>query len=81
MEFRLGVHMGDVTARGDHIYGDGVNIAARLEGLAEPGGICISATVHEEVEGKLPAAARDMGEREVKNIPRPIRVFSLRGTS
>ncbi len=78
MQFRLGVHVGDVTARGERIYGDGVNVAARLEALAEPGGICISSTVHEEVEGKVRATHEDMGEREVKNIPRPIRVYRLR---
>ncbi len=55
-----------------------VNVAARLEALAEPGGICISATVHDEVEGKVRATHEDMGEREVKNIPRPIRVYRLR---
>jgi class 3 adenylate cyclase len=78
MLFRLGVHVGDVTARGGRIYGDGVNVAARLEALAEPGGICVSAVVHEEVEGKVRATHEDLGEREVKNIPRPIRVYRLR---
>ncbi len=78
MLFRLGVHVGDVTARGGRIYGDGVNVAARLEALAEPGGICVSAVVHEEVAGKVRATHEDLGEREVKNIPRPIRVYRLR---
>ncbi len=78
MEFRLGVHLGDVTARGEHIYGDGVNIAARLEALAEPGGVCISDMVHAQVEGKVRASHEDLGEQQVKNIPRPIRVYRLR---
>ncbi|MCZ6713489.1 MAG: adenylate/guanylate cyclase domain-containing protein [Deltaproteobacteria bacterium] len=60
MEFRIGVHMGDVSVEGDRIYGDGVNIAARLEGLAEAGGICISGTVHEQVESKLDLGYEDL---------------------
>jgi adenylate cyclase len=75
MLLRIGINLGDVIVEGDDIYGDGVNIAARLEGQAEPGGICISGKVYEEVRGKLDAAFEDMGEREVKNILKPVRVY------
>jgi adenylate cyclase len=78
MEFRIGVHMGDVASDGERLYGDGVNIAARLEGLAEPGGVCISATVHQQVEGKLDLRCEDLGEQSLKNIPRPIRAYRIR---
>jgi adenylate cyclase len=78
MEFRVGVHLGDVAVEGDRLYGDGVNIAARLEGLAEASGICISATVHEQVESKLPLAYTDIGEQQVKNIPKPVRAYRVR---
>ena len=77
MEFRIGVHLGDVAVEGDRIYGDGVNIAARLEGLAEPGGICISGTVHDQVEKKLSLGFEDLGEQAVKNIPTPVRVYRV----
>jgi adenylate cyclase len=77
MEFRIGVHLGEVRIEGDRIYGDGVNIAARLEGLAEPGRICISATVHDQVESKLDLVCEDLGEQEVKNIPHPVRVYRV----
>jgi adenylate cyclase len=75
--FRIGVNLGDVIVEGDDIYGDGVNIAARLEGLAEPGGVCISAKVHEEVRDRLELAFEDLGEQEVKNIARPVRVYRV----
>ena len=75
---RIGINLGDVIGEGGDIYGDGVNIAARLEALAEPGGICISAKVHEEVRGKLDCAFEDMGEQTLKNIARPVRVYRLR---
>jgi adenylate cyclase len=65
MEFRIGVHMGDVTVEGDRLYGDGVNIAARLEGLAEPGGICVSAEVHGQVDRRLDVRFEDLGEQSV----------------
>jgi len=77
MDFRIGVHMGDVAAEGERIYGDGVNIAARLEALAEAGGVCISATVHEQVRNKLDAGFRDLGNQTVKNIPDPIRIYRV----
>jgi len=76
LQFRIGVNLGDIIAGEDgDIYGDGVNLAARLEPLAEPGGIAISAKVHAEVRGRLPLAWTDGGERLLKNIPEPVRVF------
>jgi adenylate cyclase len=75
IEFRIGVNLGDVVIDGDDIHGDGVNLAARLEALAEPGGICISAAVYDQVRDKLDLPFRDMGEQEVKNIDRPVRVW------
>ncbi|MFQ5478851.1 MAG: adenylate/guanylate cyclase domain-containing protein [Candidatus Krumholzibacteriia bacterium] len=78
MEFRIGVHLGDVMVEGEDVYGDGVNIAARLEALAEPGGICISATVYEQVRRKLECRFEDLGEQMVKNIPDPVRVYRVR---
>jgi TolB-like protein len=69
------VNLGDIIVEGSDIYGDGVNVAARLEGLAEPGGICISGKVYEEVRNKLPTAFEDLGEREIKNISEPVRVY------
>jgi adenylate cyclase len=75
---RMGINLGDVIIEGDDIYGDGVNVAARLEGLAEPGGICVSATVHEHVHSKIDLAFDDLGERAVKNIARPVRIYRIR---
>ncbi len=75
IEFRVGINLGDVVIDGDDIQGDGVNIAARLEGMAEPGGICISGKVYEEVRDRTDFAFEDLGEREVKNIDRPVRVW------
>jgi len=75
IQFRIGVNLGDIIVDDGDIFGDGVNIAARLEGLAEPGGICISARVHEDVVGKVDAAFKDIGEPELKNIGRPVRVY------
>ncbi len=77
MEFRIGVNLGDVMVDGEQIYGDGVNVAARLESLADPGGICISGNVHEQVRDKLALSYEDAGEQEVKNIVRPVRVFRV----
>ncbi|MFQ5984759.1 MAG: adenylate/guanylate cyclase domain-containing protein [Alphaproteobacteria bacterium] len=75
IKYRIGINIGDIIVDGEDIYGEGVNVAARLEGLAEPGGICISAKVYEEVRNKLPTAFEDLGEQEVKNIPDPVRVY------
>jgi len=75
--FRIGVNLGDVIADDDDIYGDGVNIAARLEALAEPGGICISQVVHDQIRDKLPYPFDDMGEQSVKNIARPVRAYAM----
>jgi adenylate cyclase len=77
IEFRVGINLGDVMIDGDDIYGDGVNVAARLEGLANPDGICISCKVRDEVRDKLNLTFEDMGEQLVKNIARPIRVFRV----
>ena len=78
IRFRIGINLGDVLVRGSDLLGDGVNVAARLEALAEPGGICISGTVWDHVAGKLTIAYVDMGDQFVKNIPRPIRAYHLR---
>ena len=77
IEFRIGVHLGDVIVEGDDIHGDGVNVAARLEGLAETGGICISGLVQQSIEGKIDVAFDDQGEQTVKNIARPVRVYRV----
>jgi len=76
IEFRVGVNVGDVV-EDDDIFGDGVNVAARLEGLAEPGGICVSARVQEDTAGKLDLAFEDMGEQSLKNIARPVRAYRV----
>jgi len=78
MEFRIGINLGDVIVEGERIYGDGVNIAARVEGLAEPGGLCISGAVYEQVKTKLALSYEDLGEQAVKNIAAPVRVFRVR---
>jgi adenylate cyclase len=78
MEFRIGVNLGDVIEEGGRIYGDGVNIAARIESLAEGGGICISGTVYEHIENKLSLKSDYLGEHTVKNITKPVRVYSVR---
>ncbi len=77
IEFRVGINLGDIIVDGDDIHGDGVNVAARLEGLAEPGGICVSRTVRNQVRDKLAYGFEDLGEQTVKNIARPIKVFRL----
>src|SRR5213078_4066674 len=76
--YRIGVNVGDVIAEPEDIYGDGVNIAARLEALAEPNGICFSQTVYEQVRDKLPYPFEDLGQLSVKNIARPVHAFALR---
>ena len=74
MEFRIGINLGDVIEEEDRIFGDGVNIAARLESLAEPGGICVSKTSFDHIESKLPLGYEYLGEQTVKNIPKPPKV-------
>ena len=81
IEFRFGVHQGDIIIDEGDIFGDGVNLAARLEGLADPGGICVSRVVRDEVRDKLDIAFEDMGEQHVKNIARPVRVFRIRAST
>ncbi len=75
--YRIGINIGDIIVEGDDIYGDGVNVAARLEALAEPGGICISRTVFNHVRNKVALAFEDLGELQVKNIPDPVRVYRV----
>jgi len=77
IEFRIGIHQGDVVAEDGDIFGDGVNVAARLEGLAEPGGICVSARVQEDAAGKLDLTFADMGDQALKNITRPVRAYRV----
>ena len=77
MVFRIGINLGDVMVDGDDIYGDGVNVAARLEKISEPGGLCISATIFEQVRDRLPNDFEDLGEQSVKNITRPVRVYRV----
>jgi adenylate cyclase len=78
VEFRIGINMGDIVVEDGDIFGDGVNVAARLEGLAQPGGICVSARVQEEASGRLDLAFEDLGEQSLKNISRPVRVYRVR---
>jgi adenylate cyclase len=73
IDFRIGVNLGDVIVEPDDIYGDGVNVAARLEGLADPGGLCISGTAYDQIRDKVPHVFTDKGELSVKNISRPVR--------
>jgi adenylate cyclase len=77
IDFRVGINVGDVVVEDGDIYGDGVNVAVRLEGLAEPGGICVSARVQEDAAGKLDLFFEDMGEQQLKNIARPVRVYRI----
>jgi len=81
IEFRIGIHQGDIVVEDGDIFGDGVNVAARLEGLAEPGGICVSARVQEDVAGRLDLTFDDLGEQSLKNIARPVRVYRVRLTT
>ncbi len=78
MEYRIGINLGDVIVEKGRIYGDGVNIAARLEGLAEAGGVCVSGTVYDQIESKLLFTYEFLGEKEVKNIRKPIRVYRIK---
>ena len=77
MLLRIGINLGDILIEGDDILGDGVNIAARLEGIAEPGGICVSSSAYEQVRGKVPVDFTDLGEQTLKNIARPIRAYAV----
>jgi adenylate cyclase len=77
IEFRVGINMGDIVVEDGDIFGDGVNVAARLEGLAEPGGICVSARVQEDAAGRLDLAFEDIGEQQLKNITRPVRAYRV----
>jgi adenylate cyclase len=80
IDFRVGINLGDVIADDNDILGDGVNIAARLEGLAEPGEVCVSGVVHDQVQGRLECRFEDTGEQNLKNIARPVRVYRVRDT-
>ena len=75
--FRIGINLGDIIVDGDDIFGDGVNVAARLEALAEPGGICISRTVRDHIGDRLPYAFEDIGEQSVKNIAQPVHAYAI----
>src|SRR5262249_8721870 len=77
IELRIGINLGDVIVEGDDLYGDGVNIAARIEALADPGGVFVSNTVHDQVRDRLPYVFEDLGEQQVKNIARPVRVYRV----
>ncbi len=79
IRFRMGINLGDVLIDGDDLYGDGVNIASRLEGLAEPGGVVLSAAAYDQVVGKVAVAARDLGQQTLKNIARPIHAYAIGG--
>ena len=74
---RIGINLGDIVGEGTDVYGDGVNIAARLEALASPGGICVSAKVRDETHGRLAFEFEDMGEQSLKNIANPVRVYGI----
>src|SRR6201999_1967685 len=78
MLFRIGINLGDIMIEGDDILGDGANVAARLEGIAEPGGICISSSAYDQVRGKVAVEFADLGEQTLKNIDRPVRVYSAK---
>src|SRR3984893_5867718 len=80
IELRIGINLGDVIVEGDDLYGDGVNIAARIEALADAGGVFVSNTVHDHVRDRLPFVFEDLGEQQVKNIARPVRVYRVRKT-
>src|SRR6478672_4047394 len=78
MLFRIGVNLGDILIEGDDILGDGVNIAARLEGIAQPGGICISSSAYDQVRGKVAVEFVDLGDQRLKNIDRPVRAYAAK---
>src|SRR5271165_5940684 len=78
LQFRVGINIGDVVYDETRIYGDGINVAARLEGIAEAGGICISSKVYDEINGRIDLACEDIGEQQLKNIARPVRAYQVR---
>src|SRR5205085_3662567 len=80
IELRIAINLGDVIVEGDDLYGEGVNIAARIEALADPGGVLVSNTVHDQVRDRLPFVFEDLGEQQVKNIARPVRVYRVSDT-
>ena len=77
IDLRIGINLGDVIVEDDDLYGDGVNIASRIEALANPGGVLVSSTVHDHVRDRLPFVFEDLGEQQVKNIARPVRVYRV----
>ncbi len=77
IEYRIGIHLGDIILDDNDIFGDGVNIAARLEGIAEPGGVCVSDDVHRQIRGKIDSTLEDMGAQSLKNIAEPMRVWRI----
>jgi adenylate cyclase len=81
IEFRIGVHVGDVVVEGDDLLGDGVNVAARLEGIAEPGAICLSGDAYRQVKGKIDLAVQDLGEQQLRNIAEPVHAYAVRPTN
>jgi TolB-like protein len=81
MLFRIGINLGDILIEGDDILGDGVNVAARLEGIAEPGGVCLSSSAYDQVRGKVPVEFTDLGEQKLKNIDRPVRAYAVGPTA
>jgi class 3 adenylate cyclase len=81
LQFRIGINLGDVIVEGTDILGDGVNVASRLEGIAEPGGICVASSVFDQISGKLNLGFIDIGEQSLKNIARPVRAYRLARTS
>ncbi|HEY1412083.1 MAG TPA: adenylate/guanylate cyclase domain-containing protein, partial [Rhodopila sp.] len=80
VRFRIGINLGDVMVQNSDLLGDGVNVAARLQGAAEPGGICVSGSVYDQIRNKLSLTFEPMGERHFKNIPQPVRTFSITGS-
>ncbi len=78
IKFRIGIHVGDIIIDDNDIFGDGVNIAARLEGIADPGGVCISDDAHRQIRGKVDIAFEDMGSHSLKNIAEPMRVWRMK---
>src|SRR5215510_8253217 len=80
VNFRIGVNLGDVMVQGTDLLGDGVNVAARLQAAAEPGGICISGSIYDQIRNKLSLTFRSLGEQTFKNIPQPVRTFSIAGS-